>query len=156
MKYFVAKYAPGHDLYPADIKKQAEIDWLLLFDVGTLYAFMREYLYPHLFFGKDKSEELEKVFKEKLGVLEGFLADKKYLCGNKITLADLSLLATINFAELADYDLSEFKKLTAWKSLLKKELPNYGVINDEGNRLMADDIMTINPKYSQYNHLWGK
>jgi glutathione S-transferase len=156
MKYLVAKYAPGHDLYPDDLKKQAQIDWLLLFDVGTLYAYMREYLYPHLFFGKEKSEDLEKVFKEKLGVLEGFLGDKKYICGDKITLADLSLIATINFSELADYDISDFKKLVKWKAQLKKDLPNYALINDEGNRLMAEDILNFNPKYSEYNHLWGK
>jgi len=156
MKYLVATHSPGHTLYPDDIKTQAQIDWILLFDAGTLYAYMREYLYPHLFFGKPKNEETEKVFREKLGVLEGFLGDKNYLVGDSLTLADLSILASINMTQLIGYDLSEYKKLLKWREHIKKEIPNYEVVNDEGNRLMAGDILAFNPAYAEYNHLWTK
>ncbi|KFM73999.1 Glutathione S-transferase 1, isoform C, partial [Stegodyphus mimosarum] len=130
--YLVNKYAPDSNLYPKDPQERAVVDRLLYFDIGTLYKAEAEYLYPHLFQGKPADPEKNEVFKKALGFLDQFLSKKDYVAGNNITLADLSIIASLSFAaELADYSFDEFPKVNAWYQKVKSEIPGYKEINDE-------------------------
>ncbi|GIY96185.1 glutathione S-transferase 1, isoform D [Caerostris extrusa] len=111
--YFVGKankYAPDSSVYPKDPKERALVDRMLYFDIGTLYKAEGDFLYPQLF--------------------RGFLSKTAYAAGDQITLADFSLIASLSFAEAADYSYADYPKITAWMQKLKSEIPSYKEIND--------------------------
>lgn len=131
MTYLVNKYAPGHDLYPSDAQVRATIDRFLYFDVTAISTGARDIYFPTLFAKTPVDPEKEKAFREKLSLLNSFLEGNKYLVGEKRTLADLSIYATLTFLGTFDYDMSEFKNVTSWMSRLKEELPYNKEVNEE-------------------------
>ena len=52
-----------------------------------------------------------------------------YVAGDHMTLADISLLATLTFLECIHYDVSNYKHVTSWIQRLKKEIPSYDDVN---------------------------
>lgn len=128
--YLVNKYAPDSSLYPKDPKERAIVDRMLYFDIGTLYKAESDYLYPILFRGQPADPEKKEAFDKTLGFLEEFLSKTSYAAGDHLTLADLSIVASLSFADLADYSFSSFPKVTAYLNKLKSEIPNYKEIND--------------------------
>jgi glutathione S-transferase len=62
-----------------------------------------------------------KFLGEQLPVIEKQLGQHRYLAGNEITLADVSLLATLDPSEISGIDLSIYPKLSAWRKELKKQ-----------------------------------
>lgn len=134
MTYFANRYAPNSSLYPSDPHKRAVVDRVLQFDLGTLYRSIGEYLVPILREGKSLSNldpEKEKKVKEALQLLDDALGNQGYVAGDHLTLADLSILASLSFAEVFDYSIDDYKNVTQWKERLKKELPYYDEVNKE-------------------------
>jgi glutathione S-transferase len=134
MTYFANKYAPDSTLYPSNPQERAIVDRVLQFDLGTFYRSLGEYLVPILREGKtldNLDPEKEKKVKEALQLLDDSLAKHTYVAGDKLTLADLSILASLTFAEVFDYDVSSYKNVKAWTDRLKKELPYYDEVNTE-------------------------
>ena len=134
MVYFVNRYAPNSELYPKDPQKRAIVDRVLQFDLGTLYRALGDYLAPILSEGKtlkDLSPINEKKLKEALNLLDLSLSQHPYVAGDNLTLADLSILASLSFGEIFDFDISEYKKVTEWSNRLKTQLPYYDEINKE-------------------------
>ncbi|GFW99661.1 glutathione S-transferase 1, isoform C [Trichonephila clavipes] len=130
LTYLANKYAPENPVYPKDPKERAVVDRMLYFDIGTLYKAEGEYLYPQLFRGQPADPEKAEAFKKALALLEEFLSKTSYVAGNHITLADFSILASLSFAEVADYSYADYPKITAWLQKLKSEIPSYKEIND--------------------------
>lgn len=73
----------------------------------------------------------EKVYREKLQILDIFLEGKRYLVSANLTVADLSIFATLTFAETVDFDYSDFANISGWMNRLKDELPYNDEINDK-------------------------
>jgi glutathione S-transferase len=48
------------------------------------------------------------------GVLDGWLAQRRYLCGESITLADFSVGAWLNYAAPAQFPLEPFRQIRRW------------------------------------------
>ncbi|CAG2103858.1 unnamed protein product, partial [Medioppia subpectinata] len=94
-----------------------------------------EYLAPIMRDGKhpnDLDPEKGKKIKEALQILDDSLALQSYVAGNDITLADLSVLASLSLAEVFDYDMiSIYKNVKQWSDRLKRDLPYYDEINKE-------------------------
>ncbi|XP_055947256.1 glutathione S-transferase 1-like isoform X3 [Argiope bruennichi] len=130
LAYLANKYAPDNAVYPKDPKERAIVDRLLYFDIGTLYKAEAEYLYPQLFKGESADPEKAEGFKKALNLLEGFLTKTAYVAGDNITLADFSIIASLSFAEAADYSYADYPKITAWMEKLKSEIPSYKEINE--------------------------
>lgn len=128
--YLVNKYAPDSPVYPKEPKARAIVDRMLYFDIGTLYKAEGDFLYPQLFMGKPADAEKEESFKKALVLLEGFLEKTPYVAGDHLTLADFSIVASLSFAEVADYSFDPYPKITAWLKTMKSEVPNYKEIND--------------------------
>ncbi|XP_076365620.1 glutathione S-transferase 1-like [Tachypleus tridentatus] len=129
--YLVNKYAPDSSLYPKDAQQRAMVDRLLYFDIGTLYKSQREVFYPQIFKGEAPSAESEKNYQTALGYVEGYLSKSPYVAGDKFTLADISIMATLSMTEALDYDCGAYPNISAWKSKVKEEIPDYKSINDE-------------------------
>ncbi|KAH8039315.1 hypothetical protein HPB51_005561 [Rhipicephalus microplus] len=92
--------------------------------------------YPVIFGGPQPDSEQEKPLVRALELLTGFLGDSKFLFGDDVTLADISILATLTVTECADYDLSRFPIILDYYERLKTSLPYYNEINDLGIQQM--------------------
>lgn len=133
--YLVNRYAPGSSLYPADAVQRARVDELLNLDVSLLNQAGSKLLRPKLYgLGKELNAEDEKAYRDVLRYFDNRLQNnngKKFMLGDHLTIGDISVAATFSFPEACDYDISEFKHLTAYLKNLKASIPDYGAINDK-------------------------
>lgn len=123
-------------LYPNDPQERAVVNQRLMFDLGTLYERYGDYYFPRM--TKKIPEDLEKFkkFEDAVAFLDEFLSKTKYAAGDKITIADYSLIASWSTIDVSEYDWSRFKNIARWFDLCKKTLPGIEV-NAEGVALMA-------------------
>lgn len=144
MTYLANKYAPESSLYPTDPQKRAVIDRLLQWDLGVIYRSIGEYLAPIMRDGKSVEHldpEKEKKIREALRILDSSLSAHKYVAGDELTLADLSILASLSLAEVFDYDvISDYQHIRHWSETLKRELPYYDEINTEPIRMFKSYV----------------
>lgn len=139
--YLVGKYgADRESLYPKDLVKRANVDARLHLDSGHLFARLRFLYEPVLYYGStdcsiDKIAYVQKCYE----ILEGYLKDQTYLCGNELTIADFCCVATITSGnDVAPIDEFKFPKVNAWLKKLA-ELPYYQEVNGEG----ADELKAL-------------
>ncbi|XP_055921903.1 glutathione S-transferase 1-like [Eupeodes corollae] len=131
--YLVGKYGKDDKLYPKDLAKRANVDARLHFDSGHLFARGRMLFEPILYYGStdcsiDKISYIQKCW----DIMENFLKDDAYLCGNELTIADLCCITTITSVdEVAPINETKYPKLLAWINRMS-ELPYYKNINEEG------------------------
>lgn len=130
--YLVDQYKPGHSLYPKDAATRRTVDWWLYFDIGRLYKTASDTFRAFLSGSKDMNRESEKSFREYLAYLDSQLSTSQhgYLVGENLTIADISIAASLTWPECCDYDFSEFKHLVKYLDKLKKDIPQYHEIND--------------------------
>ncbi|KAH7956743.1 hypothetical protein HPB52_012359 [Rhipicephalus sanguineus] len=89
--------------------------------------------YPVIFGGPHPDSDQEKPLVRALDLLGGFLGENKFLSGDDVTLADISILASLT---CADYDLGRFPVILDYYERLKSSLPYYNEINDLGIQQM--------------------
>nr|CAD7423568.1 unnamed protein product [Timema monikensis] len=119
--YLVDQYGKNDSLYPKDPKKRAVVDQRLYFDIGTLYQRFSDYYYPIAFAGAPADAEKLKKLEEAFGFLDKFLEGQEWAAGNKITLADISLIF--------GYSLSKYPNVNKWFTKCKKSIPGYEELN---------------------------
>ncbi|XP_018576730.1 glutathione S-transferase 1 [Anoplophora glabripennis] len=134
MSYLIGKYAKDKSLYPTDVQKRALIDQRLYFDSGILFVrHLRVAL--HVLGGqKTIPEEYSSAVQEAFGFLDTFLKDSKYVAGENLSIADLSIINTVsNVRALVPLDETKYPNIASWKKTLET-LPYYE-INTEGSTL---------------------
>lgn len=98
MRYLHAAYKCKEHFYPADLKERAIVDQYLdwhhtFLRQGAGGLIFRRCFAPALL-GKTFSEEElafhETYLKRSLNLMERWLTKSKYLCGNQMTIADIS------------------------------------------------------------------
>ncbi|XP_011193469.2 glutathione S-transferase 1-1 [Zeugodacus cucurbitae] len=124
MVYLVQKYGKDDSLFPKCPKKQAIINQRLYFDMGTLYKSFSDYYYPQLFFNKPLVPELYKNMETAMALLNTFLEGNNYVAGDRLTVADLSILASISIFDVANFDISKYVNVARWYADAKK-LPGW-------------------------------
>ena len=98
--------------------------------------------YPIIRTGSLGDEEKLKAFKQSLDYLNGFLEKNKYVAGNDLTIADLSILASLSsILLLADYDFENWKNINKWLKTLQKELPYFEEINVVPLKFFKDNVL---------------
>ncbi|XP_052890115.1 glutathione S-transferase 1-1-like [Anopheles moucheti] len=126
MTYLCEKYGKNDALYPKDPKKRALVNQRLYFDMGTLYQRFSKALYPVMMEGKELSAEDAVKLEEALEFLEIFLDKTAFAAGDKLTVADLSLLASITTIHVAcEYDFSKYTNIQRWYAQLKESVAGY-------------------------------
>lgn len=143
--YLANKYAPSNDaLYPKDPVQRALVDELLNLDASLLSQAASKLLRPKLFGQvKELDAEDDKAYQAILKYFDERLQNnggKKFMLGDNITIADISLAASFTFPEACEYDFSSFKYLSAYLSDLKSAIPDYGLINDKAVENMKNFI----------------
>uniref|UniRef100_T1GYQ6 GST C-terminal domain-containing protein n=1 Tax=Megaselia scalaris TaxID=36166 RepID=T1GYQ6_MEGSC len=131
MTYLAEKYGKIDSLYPKDPAKRAVVNQLMYFDMGTLYQRFADYYYPQIFGSGSADDEKSKKMQEAVEFFNKFLEGRTYAAGNNLTLADLTLLATISTYEVAGFALKKYPNVKKWYDKVRKEAPGAD-INQKG------------------------
>ncbi|XP_060880756.1 glutathione S-transferase 1-like [Metopolophium dirhodum] len=133
MVYLVEMYGKDDNtLFPKDTKKRALINQRLQYDLGTLYQTFIDQYYMWFFDDVKKTDEKEMRLHEALGFLETFLKSSDWVAGDSMTLADISLVASISTFEIFDVDLNRYEKVSKWLQRCKTKIVGYEDINQVG------------------------
>ncbi len=115
-------------LYPRDIKQRAMVEQWTDFVNLHIAANLVKIVYNRIFAplrGQPVSQESIddglKFLAQYFPILEEQLAGSKFVVGNELSLADITLLAALDPCEAAQVSLDAYPKLTTWRSALKKE-----------------------------------
>lgn len=130
--YLVNQYAKDDSLYPKDAKKRALVDQRLYFDACTLYKSLADYYYPVFFAKQSFDPEKHAMIEKALGFLETFLENETYIAGKTMTVADLSILATVTSLDACGFDLRPYKNTLRWLENMKTVAPKYDEANGAG------------------------
>lgn len=136
LMYLVEKYGQDDALYPRDARERAIVNHRLFFDVSLLYQRFSDYFYPQIFADKPAVEEKLLSFHVALGYLDTFLATSKWTAGDRLTIADFTIAASVRTFHVADVDLSAYANVGRWYKQCEAELPYWSILeeNSEGFR----------------------
>nr|ACB36909.1 glutathione S-transferase theta [Antheraea pernyi] len=130
--YLVNKYGKGSSLYPEEPKARALVDNRLYFDIGTLYQRFGDYFYPQVFAGVPADKEKLTKIEDALQLLDKYLEGQKYAAGPNLTIADLSLVASISSFEASDIDFKKYANVKRWYETVRSTAPGYQEANEKG------------------------
>ena len=139
LKYLADKV--GSPAYPKDLKARAKVneamDWIntnFYRDWG--YNLCYPQLFPHM---KRRSDEAQAATLEMgkenakrwLKLLDDHWlgANKTYLCGNQITIADYFAVGIVTLGEAIGVDFSPYPNVKRWLEAMKK-LPSWSKVNE--------------------------
>uniref|UniRef100_A0A1Q3FRG7 glutathione transferase n=1 Tax=Culex tarsalis TaxID=7177 RepID=A0A1Q3FRG7_CULTA len=127
LRYLMAAYSGSddHPLYPKDPKARAVVESRLDFDLGMLYASAYDFFSPQWESKSEGTDADRKKLCEALGVLEEILGGSRYAAGDRLTIADLSLVVSVSFVEVCGFELEKYPKIVAWYDVCKKEIKGY-------------------------------
>lgn len=123
--YLAEKYCKDDSLYPKDPQQQAVVNQRLYFDMGTLYTAFAEYYYPQFRQGKPADPEAFKKVENAFNFLNTFLEGQEYVAGNKVTIADIAILATVSTFDIANFKLSDYPNVDRWYQNAQKVTPGW-------------------------------
>jgi glutathione S-transferase len=117
-----------HELYPTDPEQRAMVDNAMFYLIGTLYPLVARATYPTLGFPQYAGEvataegaddemkaaaqkQAEEALAEPLEVYNTFfLNGKPFIGGDKVSIADIRLAATLEFLKAIDYDFPQWAR----------------------------------------------
>ena len=126
MQYLANKHRL-EELYPSNPEKRAMIDSAMFYLIGTFYPYLSRATYPALSFPQYAGEvgfsDADPATKEKarLAAVEAlaepldvfkvfYMKDKPFIGGDKPSIADIRLAATLEFLAVIDYPLPAWAK----------------------------------------------
>lgn len=99
--------------------------FLILFFNG-IYSKL-DYYYPQLFAKAPADPEKFKKIEEAFEFLNIFLGQTKYAAGDHVTVADITLVATVSSLEAAKFDFSKYTNVVRWYNACKTTVPGYKI-----------------------------
>lgn len=99
--------------------------WLESFELTNL--FISDYYYPQLFAKAPADPEKFKKIEEAFEFFNIFLENSKFVAGNHLTIADISLLATVSSYEAASFDLNKYANVARWYNSVKNSAPGHEI-----------------------------
>ncbi|XP_075542454.1 glutathione S-transferase 1-1-like [Dermacentor variabilis] len=140
--YLVEKYAPECSLYPKDVQKRATVNRMLFFESGTMLPAQMAYFRPKWFKGQEPTADLKEAYDKALATTVTLLGDKKFLCGDHVTLPDIGLACTLGVAiEGSEYEgLDKFPQLKEYYQRFKKAFPEYDEVASEALQRIRDMV----------------
>jgi glutathione S-transferase len=118
----------AHDspLIPQDPYLRAKMLEWLFWEQYSHEPYIAVARYHMRFLGK-RRQELDPTLHERgaaaLKLMEGALAERSYLVGGSLTLADISLVAYTRMAADGGFSLSDYPAVEAWVERIEAELP---------------------------------
>ncbi|CAO1403684.1 unnamed protein product [Diamesa tonsa] len=141
-QYLVESKAPGSSLFPTDPAQRALVNQRLYFDAGTMYPRIRAICYPVIYLGETKiSEEKRNQVYEAFGFLEQFLDGHKWFCGDNMTIADLSLLASVSSIIHVGASITKYPNIERWYNQCRTDVKGFDE-NEQGAKFFAERVTT--------------
>ena len=117
------------DLYPSGLEEQAEVDMWCDFIAQhlTMGAYLKvmfnKMVAPRMGIEPDQRSIKEgyEFISKHLSLIEEKLNKTKFLAGDKMTIADICLLATVDPSEMIEVNLKTYPKLSALRDSLKSQ-----------------------------------
>jgi len=126
MQYLCNRHGLDH-LYPTDPGERAMVDSAMFYLIGTLYPLVSRATYPVLAFPQYPGEvatsaaddemkaqaqkDAEQALAEPLDVYRAFFLDgRAFIGGERPSIADIRLAATLEFLEAIDYDFPSWAR----------------------------------------------
>ncbi|CAG9854752.1 unnamed protein product [Phyllotreta striolata] len=143
MSYLVTKYGKGDDqlLYPKDPQLRATVDHRLHFDTGILSGRGANIVRALIFEGLMHIPKAQILaLEESFSIVEKFLECTDYVAGDRLTIADFSLVSSItSWSAFLPIQAVRFPKISAWLHKLQS-LPYYAEGNQRGLDVFLDYI----------------
>ncbi|KAH8277568.1 hypothetical protein KR018_001240 [Drosophila ironensis] len=140
--YLVSKYGSSDSFYPKNLLQRAVVDQRMHFDSGVVFANgIRSIIQPVLFGGQKTvaRERYEAIF-EIYDFVETFLEGQDYMAGNRLTIADFSLIASISsLPAFVEFNPEKYPKVNKWIRRME-QLPYYEEANARGARIFAASV----------------
>ncbi len=124
----ICRYLAGKkvgDFYPADLKERALIDQWADYATSHIMNAVSKILFNKVFYKFVGAEvdtrslnEGEQWFQKYMPVIEAELSKSSNLAGDKMTLADIHLLAALDPCETAEISLVDFPATSKWRNEL--------------------------------------
>src|SRR5262249_16623967 len=119
---YLAERKPDGGLLPTDPRQRADVSRWQFWDSAHWDPACATLVFEHLvkrLFGQGDADPAQVAKGEadvrRLGaVLDGWLAGRRYLCGERLTVADFSVGAWLNYAEPARYPIDDLKAVRRW------------------------------------------
>lgn len=141
LTYFVNKFAPGHSLYPTDVKQRAQIDRALNFDGCALYPAFGAVVYPIVRQGLPFNPTQAEPLYQKLEILDTLLSQSDYVAGSTLSLADLSTLATVSsITAISFLETAKYSNIHKWVERLRPQVKNWDTVVVEYVKKFAEFI----------------
>jgi glutathione S-transferase len=121
--YLAEAYKP--ELIGEDAKERGHVYQWSIWAITDLQTPLID-IFIQLVFVPDEKKSMETIEKAQakipalLNTVERALDNSKYLAGEKFTLADLNTLSVISVCDLIKYDLSSYKNIISWKSVISE------------------------------------
>ena len=120
---YLAEKAGERSIWPDDLRARADIARWQFWDVAHLgpaaKPFQWEFLIKAMLGLGDPDEAVlaaaETPFRACADVLEATLGRQPFLSGQRLTLADISVAATLVYAEAASMPLADYSALQVWR-----------------------------------------
>ena len=126
--YLVSTYGDLHsnDLYPEEPSLRALVDQRLYFNAGTFSKRFQECVVPvYLKITTNIDKETKKSLIEAIQWFDEMLVNG-FVAGDSITVADVDFLPIVSALEACKLiELKQWKNLSQWLLIMKKEIPNY-------------------------------
>ncbi|XP_072045250.1 glutathione S-transferase theta-1-like [Amphiura filiformis] len=131
VKYLASKYQTADHWYPSDLKKRAKVDELLDWHhtnirkhgVGVFFNIKLGHLFGLPALTPEQIDEKYKELDGSMTLIECFLKDQKFLCGDEITLADLFIANEVLQPTKCERDIYEkYPKVKAWMERVRERL----------------------------------
>lgn len=134
LTYLTSQYGMNSaNLYPRDLKKRAVVDSRLCFDNGTLFPSLANIIRPMAYEGVTTiPNEKKKIALDALDYLEGLLKQSEWVAGDKMTVADFSLVATVTSLATLLPEVESYWKIQAWIKRCAKNMVDYEEVNERG------------------------
>uniref|UniRef100_A0A182G028 glutathione transferase n=2 Tax=Anopheles albimanus TaxID=7167 RepID=A0A182G028_ANOAL len=109
--------------YPRDVLQRAIVNQRLFFDACVLYPRFTDLFHPVVFGGATAEPKKVAAFEGALAVLDTFLSQNTFVAGPDITIADISLFATLATACALQFQLSPFANVYRWYGAMLQQCP---------------------------------
>jgi glutathione S-transferase len=126
---YLDEVSPGTSLVGSTPEEKAEtrmwvrrIDLNILEPMGNGFRFGAglKMFQPRIHCIPQAADDLKQIAQEHLAWLDGLMAGKDYVCGKRLTLADILLFAFVDFFNGVDQPINpELKNIAAWHARMK-------------------------------------
>lgn len=118
-QYLVAKYNDSSTLLPKNAEEVGHIAQWSYWSILDMQKPAVDWLIQAIFVPAERKdhaliEKAQKALPPLMGILNQSLENKKYLVGNRFTLADLHVASVVNIASSLGFDLTPYPQVNAW------------------------------------------